>query len=112
MAGLLARERLRLRHPEHAGCPVEPQPPETSWRRLARIGELSRKPKHTFVDHAAIQSCRLSGIGAVHAQWCQLRHLLHNRQSGAAPPAGPGESEERTILWLYAEDRYWRYGQL
>src|SRR5437667_12188322 len=112
MADLLPRERLRLPHLEHAGFPVEPQPSETSWRRLAPLGELSRKPQHAFVDHATIQSCRLSGIGPVHAERSQLHHLLHNGQSRAAPPADPGESEERTILWLHAEDRYRRDGQL
>src|SRR5712692_1298864 len=112
MAEVLAHQCGGLQHPEHEGGRMEPQHPTSSGRKLAFIGELSGNAHHPLVVDATNQSCRLSRIGSLHAQWGQLHNVLYNRQSGAAPPADSGESAIGTILWFDAEDRYRSYGQL
>src|SRR6266704_2335930 len=81
MAAFLFCYRYGLWHPEHAGLPVEPQPPKASRDGLARIRELPRKRDASYVESAAEQSCDLFGIATLHAQWSAIRHMLNIGQS-------------------------------
>ena len=102
MADLLARERRRLSHSEHAGVLLESQPAAAGRLGLARIGQLPWQPQHPPLVDAAIQSRRLPRTWCLHDQWGQLQHLLHHGQSGTATAAVLAESGGRPVLRLHA----------
>src|SRR5438105_12146987 len=100
MAPQCCRDRRGLQHEKHTGFAVELEHPKTSGFELARIRELSRNSKRSYVGFAATQSC------CVHAGELQrgtigthgARRMFDDRKHERAARAGSREFAVRSIL--------------